>query len=194
MNSLGIAILNYCFSILDVETAEADWLVGLLTAIEILREDFVNSKGITTLQLLFITDFSTPVQKKERRMEMIISSLNSLNIYFYVLGPRSKISSTLTSFEDIEKWSKNLDYIEGESENPNLEIIKQIVKGSNHGLVCDLKLGEILFRSYVKPNSSQPWKVPLTIGNSLAMSCSTSRFIKKVEAPRFIPYKTIPEW
>ncbi|KAF2893063.1 hypothetical protein ILUMI_13109 [Ignelater luminosus] len=168
----------------DIAKAEADWLMGLAAAIEELKDEFLESKGVMTLQLLFITDLSTPVAEKEKRITFVIDNLNKMKVFLYILGPEVKIPHCMATFEDIKKWTKNIEFIASEEENANLRIAKRIIEHTN-GIICDLKVGQELFKCYSNRWGLQAWKVPLTIGSSFTSSAAMTRFIRSSTGPKF---------
>lgn len=158
--------------------------MGLAAAIEELKDEFLESKGVMTLQLLFITDLSTPVAEKEKRITFVIDNLNKMNVFLYILGPEVKVPHNMSTVEDIKKWTKNIEFVASEEDNANLRIARRIVEHTN-GIICDLKLGQELFKCYSNRWALQAWKVPLTIGSSFTASAATTRFLRPLAGPRF---------
>ncbi|KAK5637836.1 hypothetical protein RI129_000168 [Pyrocoelia pectoralis] len=77
---------------------------------------------------------------------IIKNSLENLNCFLYVLGPKVKVPMHMTSFEDIKEWSKKVEFIDGDT--PSLAVVKEIVEATTYSVVCDLELGEQLFSNY----------------------------------------------
>ncbi|KAB0792314.1 hypothetical protein PPYR_14273 [Photinus pyralis] len=169
-------ILQY---IEDVKVGEGDWIVALALAIESLKT--IDPKGVLAIQLLLISDFShAPTDFKRNQITFVLNSL--ANCFLYVLGPKVKVPTHLSSFDDVQQWSKKVEFVD--EETPSLAIVKEIVEGTPYSVVCDLDLGEQLFYNYRNPVPLQNWLVPLTVGTELAIPTKTKRFLRATYPPR----------
>ncbi|KAF5277009.1 hypothetical protein FQR65_LT16088 [Abscondita terminalis] len=164
----------------EEEVGKGNWLVALAFAIEEIRENYGDDKGAITLQILLISDFSSPVHEfKEKQVHFITTSLNTLGIFLYIVGPQVKVPKQVS---DVRKWMYNVEFISNVNTN-QLQIIKKIVENTKNSVVCDLNLGFHLFLNYKNPKSLQMWHVPLTAGKTVAIPSSTTRFLGVVNPP-----------
>lgn len=166
-------------TITDIEKNDGRIFRKLLRAVEILeaRHKTMN-KGLVTLQLVVISDFSNTKCDDDAEMELIATKLNRIDAFLYVLGPEVIQNEMLIEWRDLYKWIKNPHFVD--ENNENLKPVKRLLQAVKHCAACGLKMGPLVINVYKKWAGPQPCLLPLTIGDRISFTNRDVRRLKKL--------------
>lgn len=152
----------------------------LLEAANILEKRHVSTKGLYSRQLLCISDFTKSNFSTEDEIifEKLVSKLNNMKAFLYIVGPEVDNEKMLMNWRDVREFIQNSSV-----ENEMLKRLKETVDRS---VICGLKMGFILFSYFKRWAGPQPCLLPLNLGeNRISFTNRHVRCLKKLSFMKF---------
>lgn len=168
-------------------TGVGNWLESVVLGLRCLQEDYEESESVVTYQILLITDFTKHCVRNVTLFDKIVTGINELNAFFYIVGPEIEPPFMIKNSDDVKAWMNNFQIDES---NVDLKVVKDIIQETNNSVVCSYDMGWQLFFSYRNYTGSQPWQVPLAIGTEIQLPAQTVKILEnapilKFASPRF---------